>query len=165
MLEQIQEELKVQQEDQLLARIHQLQTELKEAESKVESLTRKMMQQESETLFQQVEEVADLTYLTIKLDNQSVDVMRSLGDEWRQRKASDILVIVSDQGDKANLLVLADNKAIEKGIKAGDLVKPLAKLIGGGGGGRPDMAQAGGKNPAGIPTLLDQVGAQIQSLV
>lgn len=165
LLEQIQEELKVQQEDQLLARIHQLQTELKEAESKVESLTRKMMQQESETLFQQVEEVADLTYLTIKLDNQSVDVMRSLGDEWRQRKASDILVIVSDQGDKANLLVLADNKAIEKGIKAGDLVKPLAKLIGGGGGGRPDMAQAGGKNPAGIPTLLDQVGAQIQNLV
>ncbi len=93
-----------------------------------------------------------------------MDNLRSLGDTWRQKAASNIFVAATNNGDKANLMVLVDDETIAKGIKAGDLIKPLAKLIGGGGGGRPQMAQAGGKNPAGIPDMLNQVAGEIENL-
>ena len=164
ILADIQRQLKVAQPDQLLHRIDQLQAELKESQSEIESLTAKMMQNTAGELFEQVEEVAGVTYIATSLDNQSMDNLRSLGDTWRQKAASNIFVAATNNGDKANLMVLVDDETIAKGIKAGDLIKPLAKLIGGGGGGRPQMAQAGGKNPAGIPDMLNQVAGEIENL-
>lgn len=122
------------------------------------------MQNTAGELFEQVEEVAGVTYIATSLDNQSMDNLRSLGDTWRQKAASNIFIAATNNGDKANLMVLVDDETIAKGIKAGDLIKPLAKLIGGGGGGRPQMAQAGGKNPAGIPDMLNQVAGEIEKL-
>ena len=61
-----------------------------------------------------------------------------------------VVVLVSTTGDKANVIVMADDDAISKGAHAGNMIKEIAKLVGGGGGGRPNMAQAGGKNPAGV---------------
>ena len=80
--------------------------------------------------------------------------LRQLADQWKQKELSDVLVLATASGDKVNLLVASNQTAVAKGVKAGDLIKAIAPKVGGGGGGRPDMAQAGGKNPAGIPDAL-----------
>lgn len=161
LLTTIQTQLKVQQLDQLTHRVEQLQEELKTANSKVDSLSAKLMQQESNNLFNDVKTVNDVTFVGLKLENQTMDDLRNLGDVWRQKAISNVLVLASALGDKANLMVLVDDETIAKGLKAGDLIKPLANLVGGGGGGRPQMAQAGGKNPAGIDNMLTAIEAKI----
>ena len=80
--------------------------------------------------------------------------LRQLADQWQQKAISDVLVLATVAGDKVSLIVAVAPAAIKAGIKAGDLIKHIAPLVGGGGGGRPDMAQAGGKNPVGIPAAL-----------
>ena len=82
--------------------------------------------------------------------------LRQLADKWKAKQASDILVLGTEVSGKANLLVAVNDTANQAGFKAGDLIKAIAPKVGGGGGGRPDMAQAGGKNPAGIPAALSE---------
>ena len=161
LLQTIQVQLKVQQLDQLTHRIEQIQEELKTTHSHVESLSAKLMQQEANDLFSDVQTVEGVTYIGLKVENQTMDALRNLGDVWRQKAASNVLVIASAQEDKANIMVLVDDETIAKGVKAGDLIKPLANLVGGGGGGRPQMAQAGGKNPAGIDNMLTTIESEI----
>ena len=165
LLTAIQAQLKVQQLDQLPHRIELMQEELKATHSKVESLTAKLMQQESDNLFDDVQTASDITFIGLKLDNQNMDNLRNLGDVWRKKAASNVLVLAAAQDDKANLMVLVDDETVDKGLKAGDLIKPLAKQIGGGGGGRPQMAQAGGKNPAGIDQMLSEIAIEITNLM
>ncbi|MCW6653112.1 alanine--tRNA ligase [Aerococcaceae bacterium NML210727] len=162
LLHTIQEQLKVAQVSQLLNRIEQLQTELKEAHSKVESLTAKLLQQEAGNLLNQPQTIDDVTYVTVDLGEQTVEAMRQMSDIWRGKKASNILVLVTSQEEKVNVMVSVDDETIAKGIKAGNLIKPLAQLVGGGGGGKPQMAQAGGKKPEGIPALIEAVPNVIQ---
>jgi alanyl-tRNA synthetase len=80
--------------------------------------------------------------------------LRQLADQWKEKGASDVLVLAVNAGGKVNLLAAASKDAIAKGVKAGNLIKAIAPMVGGGGGGRPDMAQAGGKNPDGITKAL-----------
>ena len=87
---------------------------------------------------------------------ESMDALRATADNWKQSTPSDVLVLAANLGEKVNLLVAASPDAIAKGVKAGDLIKAIAPAVGGGGGGRPDMAQAGGKNPAGIKDAFAQ---------
>lgn len=158
LLHQIQAELKVQQLDQLSNRIQQMQETIKTQESKIESLTAKLMQEESQNLFEDIKQAGDVTYLSVRQDNQSVDALRKLGDMWRQKEVSDILVITSKQAeDKVTLMVLVSDQLVKEGYKAGDIIKPLAKVLGGGGGGRPQMAQAGGKKPEKIDEMIKQI--------
>ncbi|MCW6661697.1 alanine--tRNA ligase [Aerococcaceae bacterium NML201209] len=162
LLHTIQEQLKVAQASQLLNRIEQMQAELKETHSKVESLTAKLLQQEAGNLLNQPQTIDDVTYVTVDLGAQTVEAMRQMSDIWRDKKASNILVLVASQEEKVNVMVSVDDATIAKGIKAGNLIKPLAQLVGGGGGGKPQMAQAGGKKPEGIPALIAAVPSIIQ---
>ena len=84
-----------------------------------------------------------------------MDQLRQMADEWRQKALSDVLVLGTAAGDKANLLVAVSDE-LSKTVKAGDLIKAIAPAINGGGGGRPTLAQAGGKNPAGLNTAIEQ---------
>lgn len=165
LLNDVMDQLKVRQKDQIINRIVHLQDELKEAQSKIESLTSQVLKEKSADLFADVQETEGITYVSVKANNQNIEQLRSIGDMWREKAVSNILVLVSDQGDKVSLLVFADDLAIEKGLKAGDLIKPLAKHINGGGGGRPQMAQAGGKNPAGIPDLIDSIANEMELIL
>ncbi|MCW6680681.1 alanine--tRNA ligase [Aerococcaceae bacterium NML130460] len=162
LLHTIQEQLKVAQASQLLNRIEQMQAELKETHSKVESLTAKLLQQEAGNLLNQPQTIDDVTYVTVDLGAQTVEAMRQMSDIWRDKNASNILVLVASQEEKVNVMVSVDDATIAKGIKAGNLIKPLAQLVGGGGGGKPQMAQAGGKKPEGIPALIAAVPSIIQ---
>ena len=81
--------------------------------------------------------------------------LRNLGDKLKSQIGSGVVLIVSAQGvDKVNMIAMATDDVIGKGAHAGNLIKAVASCVGGGGGGRPNMAQAGGKNPAGIDELL-----------
>ena len=82
--------------------------------------------------------------------------LRQLADSWREKNLSDVLVLGTANDGKANLLVAVSDDKVKAGLKAGDLIKAIAPAINGGGGGRPNLAQAGGKNPAGIADALKQ---------
>ena len=105
-------------------------------------------------IFDHVETVGAYTVIAEHVPNRSMDDLRKIADEWKQKDASDILVLATSVDDKANLLIAVGQDAVKAGVKAGDLIKQVAPKIGGGGGGRPDMAQAGGKNPTGIEEAL-----------
>lgn len=162
LLKEVQDHVKAANRDQILPRVQQLQVDLKASESEIESLTAKVMSQASGDIFDQVETVGDVTYIAARLDNQGADALRMLGDTWRQEGKSNILVVSSQANDKALLFVFVDDATVAKGLKAGDIIKPLAKIIGGGGGGRPQMAQAGGSQPDKIDEMLSQVSSTIE---
>ena len=149
--------LKVQQTKEIIPRINQLKQELKDIESEKDSFKAKWMKIESKNLFEQVSESGGFTYITYQTKNQDMNALRQLADQWKQKDYSDIFVAASEVEGKVNLLAVVSKEKIKEGLKAGDLIKAIAPIVGGGGGGRPDMAQAGGKNPAGIPDALNQV--------
>ena len=107
--------------------------------------------------------MAEITYLATEVNVKDMAQLRQLADQWKQKQASDVLVLAAANDGKVNLLVAANEKAVAKGVKAGDLIKTIAPLVGGGGGGRADMAQAGGKNPAGIKEALQAATVYLQN--
>ena len=157
ILKDIQGLVKSPQASQTVAKVENLQADLKEAQKNLESLSAKMASAQSDELFQNVETANGITYIAAKVAAKDAGSLRSLADIWKQKNSSDVLVLVAQIGEKANLLVASQNGD----IKAGNLVKALAPFIDGRGGGKPDMAMAGGTNPAGITELLEQVGANL----
>ena len=92
--------------------------------------------------------------------------LRTLGDGFKAKLGKSVIILASDAGEKVNLIVMATDDAVASGVHAGNIVKKIAPMVGGGGGGRPNMAQAGGKNAAGIADCLaagvEEVKAQLQ---
>ena len=105
-----------------------------------------------------IKEVNGVKYIATKVDGVDMNELRNLGDKLKGEIGSGVVVIVSAQGaDKVSVIAMATDDVIAKGAHAGNLIKALAPIVGGGGGGRPNMAQAGGKNPAGIDELIAKV--------
>lgn len=105
----------------------------------------------------QAEEVGGLKLVTQKLSGADMDQLRELGDRIKESIGDGVIVLASDNGGKVSLVAMATEGALEKGAHAGNIIKQIAPLVGGGGGGRPNMAQAGGKNAAGIDDALAKV--------
>lgn len=105
----------------------------------------------------QAEEVGGLKLVTQKLSGADMDQLRELGDRIKETIGDGVIVLASDNGGKVSLVAMATEGALEKGAHAGNIIKQIAPLVGGGGGGRPNMAQAGGKNAAGIDDALAKV--------
>ena len=138
-------------------KVEQLQQQLRELHKENEQLASKLANQQAGDLFKDVKESNGITYIATQVSVKDMNQLRQLADQWKQKAVSEVLVLATKNEDKVNLLVAASPEAIAKGVKAGDLIKGIAPKVGGGGGGRPDMAQAGGKNPAGIPDALAEV--------
>jgi alanyl-tRNA synthetase len=153
--------LKAQQTKEVAGKINQLKQEMKEVQGENESLKAKIMNAEAKDLFENVETVNGVTYITYETKNQDMNALRQLADQWRQKAVSDLFVAASATDGKVNMLAAVSKGKLEQGLKAGDLIKTLAPFAGGKGGGRPDMAQAGGNNPAGIPDALKHVAVWI----
>lgn len=153
--------LKAQQTKEVAGKINQLKQEMKEMQGENESLKAKIMNAEAKDLFENVETVNGVTYITYETKNQDMNALRQLADQWRQKAVSDLFVAASATDGKVNMLAAVSKGKLEQGLKAGDLIKTLAPFAGGKGGGRPDMAQAGGNNPAGIPDALKHVAVWI----
>ncbi|MCI6736104.1 MAG: alanine--tRNA ligase [Aerococcus urinaeequi] len=154
ILKQIASNLKVSKFLNVVARLQQFKEEHKETLQQLSALRDKMNAQAAGQIFDHVETAGAYTVIAEHVPNRSMDDLRKIADEWKQKGSSDILVLATSVDDKANLLIAVGQDAVKAGVKAGDLIKQVAPKIGGGGGGRPDMAQAGGKNPAGIEEAL-----------
>ena len=91
--------------------------------------------------------------------------LRDLGDQLKEKLGDGVIVLASDCDGKVNLVAMATDGVMAKGAHAGNLIKGIAALVGGGGGGRPNMAQAGGKNPAGIPAAIAEAEKVLASQI
>ena len=131
-------------------KVEHLLAELKAVQSENESLKSKAAKDALGDVMNQVVEVNGMKVLATKVDGVDMNGLRELGDQLKEKIGEGIVVIASNVDGKVNLMATATDAAMKAGAHAGNLIKEIAKLVGGGGGGRPNMAQAGGKNPAGI---------------
>ncbi|WP_125705346.1 alanine--tRNA ligase [Lacticaseibacillus daqingensis] len=154
LLQEAAANLKLDQVAAVPAKVQSLQADLRAASKQVAGLQAKLAAQEAAGIFDQAADAGAFTLIAKAVDVAGMNELRQLGDQWREKAASDVLVLATAKDGKVSLLVGASPAAIKQGVKAGDLIKAIAPAIGGGGGGRPDMAQAGGKNPAGIGAAL-----------
>ena len=140
--------------DQVATKITALQGQLKEVSSELESVKAKAAQAAAGDVMDNVTEVNGVKLLAARVDGVEGNGLRDLGDSLKEKLKEGVIVLASDAGGKVGLVVMATDGAISKGAHAGNLIKAIAPVVGGGGGGRPNMAQAGGKNPAGIDDAL-----------
>lgn len=138
----------------LTERAEHLMAELKALQSENESLKSKAAKEALGDVMDQVVEVNGVKLLATKVSGVDMNGLRELGDQLKTKIAEGVVVLMSDLDGKVNMVAMATDGAMKKGAHAGNLIKGIAALVGGGGGGRPNMAQAGGKNPAGIDEAI-----------
>lgn len=136
-------------------KIRHLQTELKELQSENESLKSKAAQDALGDVMDQVTEVKGVKLLAVSVDDVDMNGLRELGDQLKEKLQEGVVLLASAKGGKVSLVAMATKGAMDKGAHAGNLIKAVAAKVGGGGGGRPNMAQAGGKDASGIPDALE----------
>ena len=138
----------------LTEKLGHLMAEMKELSSENESLKSKLAKDALGDVASQVVEVKGVKFLATAVDGVDMNGLRDLGDQLKGNLGEGVVVLASSNDGKVNLIVMATDAAMKQGAHAGNLIKAIAPCVGGGGGGRPNMAQAGGKNPAGIADAL-----------
>ena len=141
----------------LVDKIEHMLAEMKALQSEIESLKSKAAKDALGDVMNQVVEVKGVKLLATSVEGVDMNGLRDLGDQLKEKLGEGVVVIASSANDKVNLIAMATDGAMKQGAHAGNLIKGIAALVGGGGGGRPNMAQAGGKNPAGIPDAVAKV--------
>ena len=149
--------------NQLSDKIRHLQAENKELHSELESVKSKMAKEAMGDVSDQVTEVKGVKLIAAKVDDVDMNGLRDLGDQLKEKLGEGVIVLASAAGGKVSLVAMATDEAVKKGAHAGNLIKGIAGLVGGGGGGRPNMAQAGGKNPDGIDAAIAKVSEVLES--
>lgn len=157
--------VKAPQTKEVPTKVSQLLMELKEVQKENESLQAKLANEQAGEVFKDIQDVSGVSVVTAQVEVKDMNGLRQLADQWKQNNISDVLVLGSVQDGKVSLLAAVSEETIKKGLKAGDLIKEIAPLVGGGGGGRPDMAQAGGKNPAGLADALASVNQWVEAKI
>ena len=141
---------------ELVKKIEAMQKQIKELSSEVESLKAKAAQSALGDVMDQVKEVKGVKVLATAVDGVDMNGLRDLGDQLKGKLGEGVVVIASKADGKVNLIAMATDSAIPARAHAGNLINAIAPIVAGGGGGRPNMAQAGGKNPAGIDACLEE---------
>ena len=149
----------------LVKKIEAMQEEIKALMSENEKLKSKIANASVGNADDQIVDVNGVKLLAIKVADVDMNGLRNLGDQMKEKTNDGVVVIVSTLGDKVNVIAMAGDDAISKGAHAGNIIKEVAKCVGGGGGGRPNMAQAGGKNPAGADDALAKAKEVLESQV
>lgn len=139
--------------------------ELKEKEKELENLQTKLAQYESTGILDQVKEIDGVKALIAQVNVPDIDALRNMGDMLRDKLVSGVVVLGAEIEGKVNLLTMATKDLLDKGVHAGNIIREAAKEVGGGGGGRPDMAQAGGKDPSKIKEALEKAFEVIKSQI
>ena len=139
---------------ELITKAQHLNAEIKALNSELESLKSKMAKDSLGDVLNQVQEIGGVKVLAAKLAGVDPNGMRDLGDQLKEKLGEGVVVLISDNGGKVNLLAMATDGAMKKGAHAGNLIKAVAAVVGGGGGGRPNMAQAGGKDASKIDDAI-----------
>ena len=142
--------------EELPARIAAMQAEIKSLHHELESLKAKAAKEAVGDVMDSAVTHGEYKLLAVKVPGTAMNGLRDLADELMTGLGEGGVVLASDEGGKVNLVAKVSDKAMKSGAHAGNLIKEIAGLVGGGGGGRPNMAQAGGKNPAGIESALEK---------
>ncbi len=141
---------------ELADHIKKLQEELRALKSENTSLKSKAASGQLDDIMDKVTDINGVKFLASEVKGADMNSLRDLGDKLKEKLGTGVILLASETDGKVNLVSMATDDAIAKGAHAGNLIKGVASLVGGGGGGRPNMAQAGGKNPAGIPDALKE---------
>ena len=157
LLDDIQAEVKSTKPEDIIDKVDSLEQELHDSQKQVEDLNLQINQSKANSIFNNVKQAGDLTIIAQKVDAGGMNDLREFADTWKSGQKSDVLVLGTASDGKANMIISLGDKALAKGLKAGDLIKQVAPIFGGGGGGRPNMAQAGGKKPEGLEKAIQTV--------
>lgn len=157
ILKEIQDEVKATKVDDIQNKVVALEDALREEQKTVEQLKSQINQAKASDLTDDIKDINGLKVIAKIVDVDGMNDLRELSDNWKTQNLSDVLILGTTVAGKANMLISLNDKAIKAGHKAGDLIKIAAPIFGGGGGGRTNMAQAGGKNPAGLAQALETV--------
>lgn len=150
-------ELKIPKAKNVPDKVASLLDNVKQLENKLQSLEDKLASQQAANIWGNLQTAGSRTVIAEEVKVSGMNQLRQLADQWKSKVVSDVLILATQTEDgKVNLLAAVADTSVQAGLKAGDLIKTIAPLVGGGGGGRPDMAQAGGKKADGIPAALKQ---------
>ena len=141
---------------ELVQRVEGMAREIKELEGETEALRARLASYEVQSLLEQAGELNGARFLAARVSSPDMDSLRAMADLIRDKLGSAVVVLGSAAGDRVNLVAAVTPDLVPRGLHAGKLVKEIAPLVGGGGGGRPEMATAGGKDPSRLQEALDK---------
>ena len=139
--------------------------ELKEKDKEISELKSKLTSGAEDDIINSAKEIQGVKVISYALDEVDANSLRDLADKVRNKMGSGVVVLMSNAQGKVNLVGMATKDVLPKGIHCGNIIKEISTILGGGGGGRPDMAQAGGKKPEMIPNAVEKVYEIVKSLV
>ena len=152
-------------EKDVLKKISSQGAEIKEKEKEILELKSKLASGVEDEILASVKEINGVKVAAYAVEGIDGNSLRDLGDKVRNKLSTGVVVLFSNVGGKVNLIAMSTKDVLDKGIHCGKIIKEVASIVGGGGGGRPDMAQAGGKNPENIKTALEKTYSVVESLV
>ncbi len=151
--------------NELAAKVEQTMADLRAMNKQVEKLNGKIASMQMVDLFNVSRDVKGVNVVATKLEDATPDVLRTMGDDIKEKAPNMVAVLSSVNGDRVSLLCVCGAEAVKKGAHAGKIIKEVAKIVGGGGGGRPDSATAGGKNPAKLEEALEAVNNIVDAML
>lgn len=146
-------------------RLGKMNEEIKGLKSELEKLRSQAAKDAVGDISDKVEEVKGIKLIAASVPSADMNALRDLADQMKDKYPDGVFVLAAEKDGKANLVVMAGKGAIEKGAHAGNMIKKLAPMVGGGGGGRDNMAQAGGKDPSGIEKMLKSAAAVLEEMI
>ncbi|MCA9924576.1 MAG: alanine--tRNA ligase, partial [Anaerolineales bacterium] len=147
---------------ELSTRLEALQNENRSLQKKIDRMQQQLAAVQFDAILAQTQEVAGVRVLIAKVDGVDVDGLRQMADRFRDKVGSGTAVLATVKNDKPLIIAVVTKDLIPRGVKAGDLVREVAKMVGGGGGGRPDLAQAGGRDAGKLSEALDAVPGLVE---
>ncbi len=149
----------------LVEKLQHLMADLKALQAENESLKSQAAKDALGDVMDQVTEVKGVKLLAASVPGVDMNGLRDLGDQLKDKLGQGVVVLASEKDGRVNLIAMATQEAMDQGAHAGNLIKAIAGKVGGGGGGRPNMAQAGGKNPAGIADAIAEAKTALEAQV
>lgn len=150
---------------EVVTRVENLLNDLKTVQREAEALKNKVAAGSVDEILGNVQQIKGIKMLTHKLVGVDMDSLRNLGDHLRDKLGSGLIVLGADYNEKVNFIAMATQDVVDRGVHAGNIIKEIAKIAGGGGGGRPNMAQAGAKDVSKIDDALNEVADLVDKQV
>lgn len=142
--------------EEITSRIDKLMIENKNLMKEIETLRQKSAGSMIDDMISNARTLDGVKIVSAKLENADMDTMKKTADQFREKVASGVAIFGTENDGKVNLVVAVTDELVKKGVKAGDIVKPIANIVNGGGGGRPHLAQAGGKSPEKLDEAIEK---------
>lgn len=150
--------------EELLSKVNNLKKELKDKDKEIHKLNNEILKNNINEILDDYEEINGLKLFAIKTKDKDANSLREMADKIKDKNENCIIILASDLGNKVLFVSSVTKDLVKKGIHAGNIIKTAATVAGGGGGGRPDFAQAGGKNPEKINEAFEVVKNQIKEI-